>query len=510
MCGIAAIFSTHAGLIDDIEGTLFSMMQKIAHRGDSSLFNECLIKPNFGLSTNRLAIVERASAKQPASDVALDVHAVLNGQIFNYKQVREELVKLGSTFEGGGDAEVLLKAYLHYGPSFVEHLDGMFAFVIIDNNNGKLLIGRDHVGIKPLYYALKEHVWYAASEMKSLLDLGVEIRTLGPGEVFDGEHVYKYVTYSKNAVKSLDDHDVAKLKVRELMEHAVKSQVDTDLPIAVMFSGGLDSAVVLYLANKYHPDVTAISFGLPGSSDIAIAQKFCAEHNIRHIISTFTEDDLIKNIPDAVYFSESFEKIDAIDSAIAHFGYHIANKLGFKVALCGEGSDEIFYGYDLFKSHASPEELSLYRLNNLHRTDLQRVDRASMRNTVEARVPFMNHELVAYALSLDDDLKLRDGVEKHILREAFRDVLPDYVVDRPKIRMPDGSGVKNTIVDYVDGLELQVSSDVIHALGGIGIKDKSSLYFAESYLGFGYPFPLTRFKEVGKDFSESGYFHFIS
>jgi len=285
----------------------------------------------------------------------------------------------------------------------------MFAFVIIDNDKNTFLIGRDHVGIKPLYYVQKDNIWYVASEMKSLLSLASDIQTLDPGSVFDGNSTHKYVDYWLHREVSNDTEDVARLKVRELLENAVKSQVDTDLPISVMFSGGLDSAVVLHLAKKYHPNVTAISFGLPGSSDIDIAKRFCSENNIRHIIYTFTEEDLIANIKETIYYSESFEKVDGIDSTIAHFGYYIANKLGFKVSLCGEGSDEIFYGYDLFKDYEDPADLSRYRLTNLHRTDLQRVDRASMRNTVEARVPFMNRSLVRYVLSLKDHLKLRNG-----------------------------------------------------------------------------------------------------
>lgn len=510
MCGIAAIYSTSSNSIVDIEGPLFSMMEKIAHRGDASNFNEHLVKNNFGLATNRLAIVERDCARQPVSDNERDIHAVLNGQIFNFKQIRADLSEIGYKFEGAGDTEVLLKAYIEYGPSFVERLDGMFAFVIVDNDKNTFLIGRDHVGIKPLYYVQKDNIWYVASEMKSLLSLASDIQTLDPGSIFDGNSTYKYVDYSSYREVSNDTEDVAKIKVRELLENAVKSQVDTDLPISVMFSGGLDSAVVLYLAKKHHPNVTAISFGLPGSSDIDIAKRFCSENNIRHIIFTFTEEDLIANIQETIYYSESFEKIDGIDSTIAHFGYYVANRLGFKVSLCGEGSDEIFYGYDLFKDHEYPADLSRYRLTNLHRTDLQRVDRASMRNTVEARVPFMNRNLVQYVLTLKDHLKLRDGIEKYILREAFRDALPDYIIDRPKIRMPDGSGVKNTIIDYVDRIDINAPSEVISALNSIGVEDKSSIYFSHLYLQHGYPFPKERFKEVGKDYSRSGYFNFIS
>ncbi|WLE63520.1 7-cyano-7-deazaguanine synthase [Burkholderia plantarii] len=511
MCGIGAIFTTQRSSIDDLEPSLTALMTKIAHRGDASRFNENLIRPRFGLSTNRLAILERDHARQPASDHELDIHAVLNGQIYNYREIRDELKARGHRFQGG-DAEVLLRAYIEYGRDFATKLDGMFSFVIYDNRNGRFLIGRDHVGIKPLYYASRDQVWYVASEIKSLTGLGVEIQTLEPGTLFDGAAPYRYARYDENHPASRDSFEVARARVRVLLEESVRRRVDTDLPVAVMFSGGIDSAIVLYLAKQYHPDVTAITFGLPGSKDTEVAQRYCAEHDIRLVTYTFTKQDLIANIDDAVYYGEFFEKIDAIDSTIAHFGYYVASRLGFKVSLCGEGSDEIFAGYDLFKTHAAPDALSLYRLNNLHRTDLQRVDRASMRNTVEARVPFMDAALIDYVLGLDFSYKLRDGVEKYILREAFRDALPDYIIDRPKIRMPDGSGVKNTIIDHIEGLGEAASGDIVVAdrLREIGLSDRPALYFAQKYLSSGYPFPTRRFKEAGKDYSESGYFHFVS
>ncbi|NTZ08629.1 asparagine synthetase B family protein [Burkholderia metallica] len=511
MCGIGAIFTTQRSSIDGLERSLTALMTKIAHRGDASRFNENLVNARFGLSTNRLAILEREHGRQPASDHERDIHAVLNGQIYNYKELRDALTARGHRFQGG-DAEVLLKAYIEYGPEFAAMLDGMFSFVIYDNRNGRFLIGRDHVGIKPLYYASRDGIWYVASEIKSLIGVDAQIHTLEPGTLFDGETMYRYAEYNTHHPVNHDSFDVAKTRVRTLLEESMRRRVDTDLPIAVMFSGGIDSAIVLYLAKQYHHDVTAITFGLPGSKDTEVAQRYCAEHDIRLVAYTFTRQDLIANIDDAVYYGEFFEKIDAIDSAIAHFGYYIANRLGFKVALCGEGSDEIFAGYDLFKTHASPRDLSLYRLNNLHRTDLQRVDRASMRNTVEARVPFMDSALIDYVLGLDFSYKLHDGIEKYILREAFRDALPDYIIDRPKIRMPDGSGVKNTIIDHIEGLDDTVSDDivVVDRLREIGLTDRPALYFAQKYLSSGYPFPTRRFKEVGRDYAESGYFNFVS
>ncbi|MDX7986183.1 asparagine synthetase B [Xenorhabdus sp. 12] len=509
MCGIGGIFNLEKSTIFELNNKITSLMSKIAHRGDSNRFNENIVRNNFALSTNRLAIVDREIAIQPISDTEKDIHVVLNGQIYNYKKLRDEMSLLGYEFHNKGDAEVILAAYICYGKSFVKKLDGMFSFIIFDNKNNKFLLARDHVGIKPLYYSKKGVDWYVASEQKSLIEFGSEIYTLEPGTIFDGYTHDKYINYD-STIDSKDDFNFAKNKVFCLLDEAVSKRVDTDLPISVMFSGGIDSAIILYLANKHHDNVTAISFGVPGSSDIDIAVRYCAENNIKHIVYTFSNDDLIRNINDSIYFGEFFEKIDIIDSAIAHFGYYVANKFGFKIALCGEGSDEIFAGYDLFKTSSSPRELSHYRLKNLHRTDLQRVDRASMRNTVEARVPFMDSALVPYILSLDFSYKLYGNIEKHILREAFRDKLPDYIVDRPKIRMPDGSGVKNIIVDYIDTCETNLPKSVVSKLNEIGLTDEGSIFLAEKYLSYNYPIPTQRFKEVNKDFSESGYFDFIS
>lgn len=512
MCGIGAIFTSKKEVALNLEQKIGEMMTKIIHRGDQVNFNENLIGRQYALATNRLETIERNKAKQPVSDDECNVHAILDGQIYNCKEIRAELTSKGHYFKGTGDAEVVLRAFLEYGASFVAKLDGMFAFIIYDDSNSTFLIGRDHVGIKPLYYASSKDVWYMSSEMKALTSLGLEAQTLPPGSTFNGESTVRFVDYDRRIPIRADSFDLAVVTVRQLLDAAVKKSVDTDLPIAVMFSGGIDSSIVLNLAHQYHDNVTAITFGLHGSKDIEVAQRYCNENGIRQIVYTFTKQDLINNLDDAIYYGEFFEKIDAIDSAIAHLGYYIANKLGFKVSLCGEGSDEIFCGYDLFKEHPDPRELSFYRLNNLHRTDLQRVDRASMRNSVEARVLFMDSALIQYVLGLDVSYKIKNGIEKYVLREAFRDVLPSYIADRPKIRMPDGSGVKNTVIDYIQAMDqANVSSNINNKkLAELGIFDRPSLYIVQRYLSFNYPFPKARFKQVGKDYSEMGYFKFVS
>ncbi|KAA3506417.1 hypothetical protein GOZ80_17870 [Agrobacterium vitis] len=118
---------------------------------------------------------------------------------------------------------------------------------------------------------------------------------------------------------------------------------------------------------------------------------------------------------------------------------------GFKIALSGDGSDEIFARYGLFKTAKDPYALSTYRLNNLFRTDLQRTDRSSMASSIQCRFPFLDRWLIEFAMAFPFDLKVRTGVEKFVLREAFRGDIPDYMIDRPKIRIPEGIGIHDQI-----------------------------------------------------------------
>ncbi len=183
-----------------------------------------------------------------------------------------------------------------------------------------------------------------------------------------------------------------------------------------------------------------------------------------HVVSYLDRAELIGMVPAVVYGAEFFEPIDTMDTCVGWFAYRLAHEHGFKVALCGEGSDEVLAGYDLFKTHPDPDELMRYRVHNLHRTDLQRVDRSSMMNSIETRVPFMDRAVLEFGYTVPMEMKLRDGTEKWILREAFRGDLPPYIADRPKIRMPDGSGLKNTLVEYARQ-PAHVDEDLLHTLG---------------------------------------------
>lgn len=509
MCGISAIINLAGGAeTDEViaarRAQVLAMLELIRHRGDPECFGECHARAGLALGTNRLAIVDRPHAQQPQSDVDGQVIVAYNGELYGYQEIKEELERLGRKFRTASDTEVLVHGYLEWGPDFVKRLNGMFAFVLYDARDNSFMAARDHIGIKPLYHSVVDGTHYFASEQKCLLAHGGPLETVAPGTYVRNGEVVRYFRLDPTPPAMSEDEVVA--RYRELFYESVKRQVDTDLPVAVMFSGGIDSAAVLHCALKFHPDVTAFTVGFDGAADVAVARRYCEEFGVKHVVSQLDLQSVIAAIPEVVYGTEFFESIDAMDSLVAYFAYQVVHQHGFKVALCGEGSDEVLAGYDLFKTHPDPVDMIRYRTHNLHRTDLQRVDRTSMLSTVETRVPFMDRYLLEFSYGIPLSMKLRDGVEKWVLREAFRGDLPDYIADRPKIRMPDGSGMKNTVADFA---QQPVSIDR-SILDRLGIDTPQGAYFLKQYLDAGFPLPSERHKRPLYDYSPNGYFEFIS
>ncbi|MEV7296680.1 asparagine synthase (glutamine-hydrolyzing) [Streptomyces microflavus] len=512
MCGIAAIIAKGARPADGtLASALQSMLLRISHRGDADNFGETRITDRWAAGTNRLAITDRDHGVQPVVREGLTLF--YNGELFNTDLLRKELVALGFAFETGTDTEVVLNAYLAWGKQSFSRLSGMYALVIFSDADNGFVVARDPFGIKPLYFSETSEAVLIASELKSFGGAeGHRPAEFEPGHWYDGTTYQRFSTVLDTSPDPDElgiDEGALVRTYRDLFHRAVRSHVDTDLPVAVTFSGGIDSAAVLAAARRYHDNVVAFTVGFKGSADIEVARRYCEEQGIAHHVEEISMDDVIAAIPAVVQYGEFFEAIDAMDSCISYFAYRLIQRHGFKVAICGEGSDELLGGYDLFRTHPDPVELVRYRTRNLHRTDIQRVDRMSMAHSVETRVPFLDLDLATFTLGLPFSVKIRDGVEKWILREAVADLLPDYIVHRPKIRMPDGSGLKSQLRDYAAGMaaEIEVDGDVDIRLG---LTTPEERYFLAEYLKKGYPVPEKRHKLVGYDYDETGYFTFVS
>ncbi|VVB98021.1 Amidophosphoribosyltransferase [uncultured archaeon] len=453
MCGIGAVVGTETGKAE----TLRKMLAQITHRGNS--LYEMKDAAGCALGANRLEITGRNEGKQPKANEDGTIFAVFNGEIFNYKKLNAELRAAGHEIGSDCDTETLVHLYEQYGQKMVDRIDSeMFAFVIYDSKKGEVFAARDRWGVKPLYYAKDgAGTVYFGSEIKELAALPqVEsVKLFPPGHYFAQGKLVRYYKHARKACRMGERAAAARL--RHLLDAAVKKRVDTDLPIGVFLSGGLDSTAIVATAAKFHKDVTAIIVGNKDSEDAEFAKRYCRDYGIKHVVlSPPSEDEIFKEIKKIVYMAESFEPNVVRQSAISYFIARAAKDAGLRIVLCGEGADELFLGYPEFKQlgGAKISERQNSFLKSLHRTQFQRVDRTSMgsalemesegrRNkgtTVEVRVPFFDDAMVGFATSLPPSMMIRDGVEKYLLREAMRDRLPEYIRTRKKVVLSEGAG----------------------------------------------------------------------
>jgi asparagine synthase (glutamine-hydrolysing) len=443
MCGIALAVGASA----DTAGFRV-MMESLAPRGD---VDEVLREPGLLAGTRRLPIVDRERAVQPWRSRDGRWLLCFNGEIFNYHELRAELAARGVEFRGGGDTEVVLEAFGAWGPDAVRRFRGEYAFAIADRSTGTVYLARDPLGVKPLYWVRRPGGLYLASEVKALVHTGARI-----GEVPPGHHGWASAE-SDPALSAhcdlsrlgedeppIEDAERAAALVRATLEDSIRVRVDTDLTVGVILSGGLDSALTLLHVQKMHPDCVAFTVGAPGSEDLAYARRLTADLGVPHEVIELRPRDLgLSHIRDAVRVGELTEYGDIINAAVSVPLFRRVRECGVKVVLTGDGSDELFGGYSMYHQVAPDvsRRLFLHKIQNLCRTELQRVDRASMGHGVEARVPFLDPDLVRLAMRLPIEFKLRDGQEKWIVRTAFAGLLPDYIRLRPKNPMSHSSGL---------------------------------------------------------------------
>lgn len=458
MCGIAAIINpTSQGKFE-----MELMLKKIEHRGDTA--PEQVQIRNSILGSVRLKIVDRPNGIQPFFNESKTVGVVFNGEIYNYKTLKSELETKGHRFISDCDTEVLVHLYEEHGIHFLQQLEGMFAFLIYDSVQDKFFGVRDFFGVKPFFYCKKGKSVYIASEMKSFSELGVEIyEELKPGYYITNNGVVQY--YRIPTTKwNTDSVTTITYKVRELVELAVKKRVETDLPIATFLSAGIDSTIVHLLCCKYHSDVTALIIGEDVGEDVIFAKRLCNDLKLKFHHINISKSSLVKSIPDIIYSIETFEPNPIRGSLLSVKLSEVAHSLGFKVVLCGEGSDEIFAGYGdfLFIDDENKFQNEIFSLlNDLYRTQLLRIDKTAMKYAVEVREPFLDKALVEYALNILPSQKVainKSGKKttKLVLREAFKDLLPDYIYAREKMTLMEGTGIGN--VEKGNGLLYEYSN----------------------------------------------------
>jgi len=521
MCGICGElrFDDQPAQLDTVQ----RMMDKLTRRGPDSAghFSDNLI----ALGHRRLSIIDLSErANQPMVDSQLRLSIVFNGTIYNYPQLRDELIGKGYSFFSHGDTEVIIKAFAEWGERCVERLHGMFAFAIWNSQNQSLFLARDRLGIKPLYYSqTQKHIRFA-SNVQALLaagdvDTSIDpvalhhqfslhavvpaprtllngIRKLPPGHTMtvqpDGSATTKsyWELRSCRPAQARTEQEWIDAIHEKLKQAVEKRKVIADVPVGVLLSGGLDSSLLVgLLAETGISDLRTFSIGFEDigeekGSEFEYSDQVVERFNTQHHKIHIPNSDVLKRLPEAVQnMAEPMFGQDAV--AFYLLSEQVSKQI--KVVQSGQGADEVFGGYFWYPlmNDASGSDLERFAQNyfdrdhdeflemvtdtyrgddhtshfvaqrfasiqgdefmdrvfNLDVTTLivddpvKRVDNMTMAWGLEARVPFLDHELVELAAQMPPELKLRDN-GKYVLKKIARGLLPDPVIDRPKGYFP--------------------------------------------------------------------------
>ena len=549
MCGITGVYEFAAGTGDVREGVLRSMQATLRHRGPDDGGTWIDSGGRVGLGHRRLAIVDPVGGVQPMFGEAGEA-LVFNGEIYNYGELRRKLESGGARFATDCDTEVLIHLYRAHGADMVERLVGMFAFALWDPARETLLLARDPIGEKPLYWTAAGGRLIFGSEAKAVLehpavDAEVDpdavgpyfanlvspaprtlfrgISRLEPGTLLRcdrlGPTIGRYRAISSPRTFSPDPGlAAASGHVRELLDHSIDARLMADVPVGVLLSGGLDStALVASLAERGRvlPTFSIGYAGVPGGDERAHARRVARHFGTAHHEFELTERQAVDFLPSMVHHQD--EPLGDPVSIPLHFVCGMAREQGVKVVLGGEGADELFWGYPWYemtmriwpliramlampeplrailprlagrRRKGYPEEIlsaiaagrplpmhspvglpRLWRRQLLDGDDrvgwapsapaagataretlafdtqeyefavrlpellLMRLDRFSMSNGVEARVPFLDPALVEYVYRLPVSAKLTRGQSKLVFRQAVAGLVPDWVLERPK------------------------------------------------------------------------------
>ena len=473
MCGIAAIFNIK-GNPGDFRDTALSMARKIRHRGPD--WSGIHVGKSAVLAHERLSIVDPASGGQPLFSPDRRQVLAVNGEIYNHLEIRERYAGRYS-FATGSDCEVILALYREKGVSFLEDLNGIFAFALYDEEADDFLIARDPVGVIPLYIGKDaEGRVYCASELKALEGICATFEPFLPGHYLLGSEGVMKRWYRRDweDYANVRNNPADVRSLREALEAAVKCQLMSDVPYGVLLSGGLDSSIISAVAKKYSakrietgdraeawwPQLHSFAIGLKGAPDLQKARMVAAHIGTVHHEINYTLQEGLDALRDVIYHIETYDVTTVRASVPMFLLARVIKSMGIKMVLSGEGADEIFGGYLYF--HKAPDaaafhEETVRKLSRLHLYDCLRANKSLAAWGVEGRVPFLDKEFLDVAMRLNPQAKMCPGktVEKRILREAFADMLPEAVVWRQKEQFSDGVGY-----GWIDTLK-KVSSEAV-------------------------------------------------
>src|SRR5437867_1291670 len=387
MCGICGILSFQGERIDVHQ--LTTMRDSMTHRGpdDAGVF----VGDEIGLGFRRLSIIDLDSGHQPMDNEDGSIVVIFNGEIYNYKALRSYLLEKGHVFRTKSDTEVIVHLYEELGEAFVDRLNGMFAIAIWDRKLKTLVLARDRVGEKPLYYTRTRGHFYFASEIKSFLvvreipkvlrkELLPEFLAFGntygdntllqgicellPGHilVLQGAESRVRQYWDENYVPEGDDSEAgAKTRLESLLRESVEMRLMSDVPLGAFLSGGIDSSLTVSLMSQMMKDPVetfSVGFDTEGYSELPYARQMATLLRTNHHELIIDRQQFFDSIPRLIYFQD--EPINHSSAVPLHLLAAFAKRQGVTVLLSGEGGDELFAGYSSYA--AMLRDLPLRRL----------------------------------------------------------------------------------------------------------------------------------------------------
>ena len=389
-----------------------------------------------------------------------------NGEIYGFRPLKEKLAEKGVSFISDSDCEILPALYREYGTDMFRMLDAEYAMVLYDRKENAYIAARDPIGIRPLYYGIREDGTFVfASEPKNLRSLVKTIKPFPPGHYFKNGTFTQYRDMSEPGLFHDEGPLLMAENIHDLLFQGVKKRLDSDAPAGFLLSGGLDSSLVCGIAavlSEKPLDTWAIGMDVD-AIDLKYARQVADYIHSSHHEVIITRDDVIGALEPVIEALGSYD----ITTVRASIGMYLVCKAiheqsDIRVILTGEISDEIF-GYKYTDFAPSAEEFQKEaekRIREIHMYDVLRADRCISVNSLEARVPFGDLDFVDYCMSIDPEKKVnRYGIGKYLLRHAFENdgLIPDSILWREKAAFSDavGHSLKDDLEEYAE----QIYSD---------------------------------------------------
>lgn len=460
MCGIAVAIEW-----DGAEAAVRHLIAGMLHRGDVT-DPLVMVGNDIAMCTRRLRIVDAAHGTQPQASFDERFLVSFNGEIYNHAELRHELETLGVRFRTECDTEVVANVLRTWGQLGIKRLAGMYAIVAVDTATGEFLAARDPFGVKPLYLIQSPKGFLFCSEIRPLLDAAEgDVWLLPPGYMltrnFFGRH-YKLPSPTVFSAASPTELD-------RILAEAVRTRMPPDFPVAALFSGGIDSTLVMHYARRDCPSMPGYIAVGGNAPDRIYAQRYAEATglDLREVAVEAHCAETLSLMEDVVDTVETFEPAVIRPSLYTYLLSKRIHQDGFRVALCGEGADELFAGYAPLEHafmHGQGRHMQRQCLGMMHRANLQRVDRCSMRFQLEIREPFLDQSVVGYASQLDQSaLVKRAGnalIGKAPLRalyDLYPTELPICIRDRQKMLFHEGADGDVEASGWLDLFETAVS-----------------------------------------------------